>query len=168
MKGIVIPGNIDSPLDDTLGYLKNFMNFINNIYQNYPHIKLVGICFGHQILARALGGTVIKLPLDVPIAIGKHQISITKEFKQMEGFNDCFEEMSTTNWIYLNRWHRFGVVEMPPGGELLAKSKYSDYDIYKIGDRVFSFQPHPEFTEKTHWISYIKEDCKQWSDHSWI
>lgn len=37
---------------------------------------------------------------------------------------------------------------MPPGGEQLAKSKYGDYDIYKIGDRVLSFQPHPEFTEK--------------------
>lgn len=88
LKGVVIPGNIDSPLDDSLGYLANFMEFIRNIYKNYPNLKIIGVCFGHQIITRALGGTVIKLPLDVPIAIGKHEISITKAFRELEGFRE--------------------------------------------------------------------------------
>ena len=146
LKGFIIPGNIDSPLNDNLDYLPKFIEFVKNVYANYSHIKLIGGCFGHQIITRALGGTVIKLQLDVPIALGKHKIAVTKAFKQMEEFKEWFDEKSVINYITLNRSHSFGVTEMPPGGEQLAKSKYGDYDIYKIGDRVLSFQPHPEFT----------------------
>ena len=148
LRGVVIPGNIDSPLDDSLDYLAKFIEFIQNIYNNYPKIKMIGGCFGHQIITRALGGTVIKLPLDIPLALGKHKIAITKAFKQMERFKESFDEKVAINYIYVNRSHSFGVTEMPAGGEQLAKSKYGDYDIYKIGDRMLSFQPHPEFTEK--------------------
>jgi len=31
---------------------------VKKIYEEYPSKKIIGICFGHQIIARALGGKV--------------------------------------------------------------------------------------------------------------
>jgi GMP synthase-like glutamine amidotransferase len=43
--------------------------YVKRIYDEYPEKKIIGICFGHQILARALGGKVIVNPRGWEIAV---------------------------------------------------------------------------------------------------
>jgi GMP synthase (glutamine-hydrolysing) len=86
---------------------------------------LVGICFGHQIVAQALGGRVVKYPGGW--AIGRRRYRLGER------------EVS------LHAWHQDQVVELPPGATVLGDSEMTDYAILAIGDRTLTIQPHPEF-----------------------
>lgn len=147
LKGIIVPGNVDSPLDEH-HYLVKFKEFIARIYTEYPSIKLVGSCAGHQLITIALGGEVSKAQIDDPITIGKFKIDISNEMNELEEFRAGFGENYNRDHIYIIRSHGFYVTGLPPDATALASSDFGDYDIYHIGDRVLSFQPHPEFTEK--------------------
>ncbi len=46
------------------------------VYSDFPHVKMLGICFGHQILSLALGGNVVRMQdyltsISMPLYIGK-------------------------------------------------------------------------------------------------
>jgi GMP synthase-like glutamine amidotransferase len=44
-------------------WINQLVEFVSSIIDKHPKVKIVGICFGHQIVARAMGGQVIKNPL---------------------------------------------------------------------------------------------------------
>lgn len=147
LKGLIIPGNIDSPLDDSKPYLVETKLLIKEIYENYKNIKLVGVCFGHQIISLALGGKVEKMKLDVPIVLGKHKSHMVGKVNQIEEFKAGFGDKYTDKHIYINRSHGFAVSLSPDGAQTLFKSDFGYYDLYIIEDRVLSMQAHPEFTD---------------------
>jgi GMP synthase (glutamine-hydrolysing) len=86
---------------------------------------LVGICFGHQIVAQALGGRVVKHPGGW--ALGRRHYRL--------GGGE----------VALHAWHQDQVVELPPGAEVLGESDTTAYAMLAIGDRILTVQPHPEF-----------------------
>ncbi len=51
---------------------------------NYPHIKMIGVCYGHQLIASSCGGLVEKLPMkvDMPRVIGREKIILTDDLFQ--------------------------------------------------------------------------------------
>ena len=64
MKAIIIPGSAHSVYDlEKTPWLPVLIRLIQKIYESYPHIKMIGICFGSQIIAQALGGQVEKMPM---------------------------------------------------------------------------------------------------------
>ena len=63
MKGIVVSGSHDACYDEDQPWIVQLKILLVDIYKNYPHVKLVGICFGHQMIAAALGGVACKMPL---------------------------------------------------------------------------------------------------------
>ncbi|MFO6464449.1 type 1 glutamine amidotransferase [Jannaschia sp. KMU-145] len=91
------------------------------------NVPLVGICFGHQIVATALGGEVVKF--DGGWALGRHPY-----------------RLSDGSEITLNAWHQDQVVTLPPGAEVLASSDFCANAILSYGDRAFTVQAHPEFS----------------------
>lgn len=89
-------------------------------------VPLVGICFGHQIIARALGGRVEKFAGGW--ALGRTEYDLTGGGR-----------------IALNAWHQDQVVEAPAGAERLARSAACENAILAYGRRAFTIQAHPEF-----------------------
>jgi GMP synthase-like glutamine amidotransferase len=98
--------------------------------------KLVGICFGHQILAQALGGDVEKS--EKGWGIGLHTIEINRTPEWMTGNPDHCS-------LYFV--HQDQVVDLPPGADLLGGNAFCPNAFYTIGDQVFSLQGHPEFSD---------------------
>ncbi|EAQ01881.1 glutamine amidotransferase, class I [Pseudooceanicola batsensis HTCC2597] len=86
---------------------------------------LVGICFGHQIIAQALGGKVEKFP-------GGWSAG-----RKIYHFADGDRA--------LNAWHQDQITDLPPGAVRLASSDICVNAALAYDDRIYSIQPHPEF-----------------------
>lgn len=102
--------------------------------------KLVGICFGHQILAHALGGMAAKS--EKGWGIGRHVVDIAAEREWMQ------PALPTGGFYFC---HQDQVTELPAAAERLAGNSFCPNGMFVIGedgkgDRVFGLQAHPEFT----------------------
>lgn len=94
---------------------------------------LVGICFGHQIIAQALGGTVEKAAVGWGLGIGHYQPTGVTETPF--GRDD----------LYLHIIHQDQVISLPEGAEVLAGSVFCPNAILSYGRSIFTVQAHPEF-----------------------
>ncbi len=99
-----------------------------------PHL---GICFGHQIHAQALGGKVAKS--SGPRGIGVHRYNLTETGKEIFGPAFAFN---------LNAAHQDQVLELPEGAVLLATSRFCENAAIAYGRHGLSLQGHPEATRK--------------------
>jgi len=86
---------------------------------------LVGVCFGHQVIAQALGGKVIKHPDGWRVGATTYEIDGRP--------------------LTLNAWHQDQVVKAPPGSQVAGRAEGCEIAALRYGDRIFSVQPHPEF-----------------------
>jgi GMP synthase (glutamine-hydrolysing) len=92
-----------------------------------------GICFGHQLLAQALGGEVQRNPRGREI--GTVRIERTAPASIFDDLPEHFEAQVT---------HIDSVVRLPPGAEPLARSGLEDYQAIRFSERCFGVQFHPE------------------------
>ncbi|KQU33308.1 glutamine amidotransferase [Methylobacterium sp. Leaf94] len=100
-----------------------------------PDKPLVGICFGHQVMAAAFGGRVEKSPKGW--GIGLHTYDIPRAADWMDG----------EPRVAVPAIHQDQVVEAPPGSRTLAGSAFTPHGILAYSNRrAFSVQFHPEFT----------------------
>lgn len=100
-------------------------DFIRRAYR--AGVPLVGICFGHQIIAQALGGTVAKHPDGW--AVGAQDYDFGGQP------------------VRLNAWHQDQVVVLPPDAEVVGRNGFCENAALVYGDRAFSVQAHPEFDD---------------------
>lgn len=98
---------------------------------------LVGICFGHQIIAEALGGKVEKY--DGGWGLGVHTYELTDAFQQHVNAPQAR--------LAINAVHQDQVVRLPPAANVIAHSDFCAYAGLSYFDgRIVSLQAHPEFS----------------------
>ena len=119
---------------DSDPWIEPLMQFIRDGY--YAGKKFVGICFGHQVLAEALGGRVRKSEKGWGLGLDSIEIKTTKNWMG-DGVDQCS--------LYFA--HQDQVELLPPGAELLAGSIFCPVGMYELNGRVLGIQGHPEFNE---------------------
>lgn len=107
--------------------------------------KVLGICFGHQVLCRALGGKVGKSWSGWDIGVRK--VNLTEDFySSFYGFCDQEDETIPQN-ISIIQCHHDEVWEVPEGAQVLAFSERTEVEMFTFGGTVLGIQGHPEYTK---------------------
>ena len=107
-------------------FIPPLQTFIRDAYD--LGVPMVGICFGHQIIAQALGGTVVKYPGGWSVGTQEYDFG--------------------GQHIRLNAWHQDQVVTVPQGAQVCGQNAFCENAALVYGNRAFTVQAHPEFDDR--------------------
>jgi GMP synthase-like glutamine amidotransferase len=119
---------------DELDWMAPMQDFIREVA--HAQLPLIGVCFGHQIVAAALGGQVVKS--DRGWGVGVQSYRVDKRYAWMR------DQVSTAA---MYAFHQDQVVICPPSAEAFLSSEFCPYAGLSYGDSIISVQAHPEFEE---------------------
>ncbi|KAJ7040760.1 class I glutamine amidotransferase-like protein [Mycena alexandri] len=160
--GLVITGSRASAYED-IEWINKLVDYTVHVATTKPRIKIVGICFGHQIVARALGGRCVKndrwevAPTPVSLtALGKEIFGVDTLVRILHSF--CPQILHQ----FIEMMHQDHVPEVPPTFHLLGSTdvsinqgmvRFNSPDALppspvSLSDiHIFTVQGHPEFHE---------------------
>ena len=134
----VVEGELPKGVSECEGWL--ITGSRHGVYEDHPwirpleqfirdcfaaHVPVVGICFGHQIVAQAMGGKVERFAEGWAVGATEYDFSGEK--------------------LTLNAWHRDQVTEVPPGAKVIASNDFCANAALLYDDRALTVQAHPEF-----------------------
>ncbi|NNE89828.1 MAG: type 1 glutamine amidotransferase [Silicimonas sp.] len=111
---------------DDVPFIPPLEQLIRDIHN--ARVPMVGICFGHQIVAQALGGKVIKSPRGWNCGRNLYRFGSAEKI--------------------LNAWHQDEVVAAPPEAEVVGSSPRCEISMIRYKGKTFTVQPHPEFDDE--------------------
>lgn len=97
----------------------------------------LGVCYGHQLLAHALGGRVDDHP------DGREIGTLPVRLNAAGQIDPLFEGLPSSFRAHLT--HRQSVLELPSSAELLASSAQEPHQSFRVGSCCWGVQFHPEF-----------------------
>ena len=116
---------------DPLPWIAPLMEFIRAAKDS----RMVGVCFGHQVMAQALGGEVIKSPKGWAAGLNRYDVLRPQPWSNGK------------RHIAIPASHQDQVVVQPPGTAVVAASEFTPFAALTWVDRpAVSFQFHPEFS----------------------
>jgi GMP synthase-like glutamine amidotransferase len=135
LEAVLITGSPFGVYDDT-PWMLSLMSFIRQA--DAAGVPQVGICFGHQAIAKALGGDVDKS--DKGWGIGRHAYHVVTTAEWMG------ETPPTTAAMAVS--HQDQVLQPPPDAQVILASDFTPYaGLAYEGGYAISFQGHPEFSD---------------------
>lgn len=124
---------------DDKPWIAPLMAFVRDLHRKRK--KLVGICFGHQLVAHALGGKAEKSPKGWGVGLHTHRFHFTPPWH---------DQVDLELDILVS--HQDQVVSVPENAKVLAGSEFCANAVCQIDEHILTFQGHPEFVP-----SYARE-----------
>lgn len=134
--GFLLTGSRRGVYDDD-PWIARLFDLIQRIHK--AQIKTVGICFGHQAIAQALGGRVVNWSGGWGVGIHSYDMN--------------WPQHSRNEKVALPCCHQDQVVELPPGAKRILTSDFCRNAGFSIGQHILALQPHPEFS--VHYLECI-------------
>ena len=131
--GYLITGSRQSVYDD-LPWIGELTDFVAQAMA--ANVRIVGICFGHQLLAHFFGG--LTEPAAVGWSVGVHETRVVDPQPWMQPECPEFALLSS---------HKDQVARLPQGARIIARSDSCPCAGFVIGERVMTLQGHPEFNK---------------------
>jgi len=134
---LVLGGSMDAIDEDGHPWLRDTVTLLSHaIEQDLPTL---GVCLGHQLIARARGGTVARNPRGR--ALGVLPIGWTSAAAADPLLGGLARADGTTRCL---QWNQDVVTVMPPDAVLLAASPGGEPQVVRFADRAWGIQAHPE------------------------
>ena len=115
---------------DGTKWIADLAAFIRSLQQPF-----VGICFGHQMLAHAMGGEVAKAKQGW--GVGVLGVEVLKKEPWME---------PPLARMQIQHMHQDQVQKLPADSVLLGRSPHCDVAMFRVGEAMLGIEGHPEFT----------------------
>ena len=147
--GVVISGSHAMVTDDA-PWMAALQTWLHQICM--AGVPVLGICFGHQLLAQTLGGHVAPHPAG--LELGTVPISIQADVSQdplWQYMPSCFDAQVV---------HYQSVRRLPAGACALAGNSHEPHQAFRWRDNVWGVQFHPEFSPQAMqgYIDHIAHD----------
>lgn len=131
--GYIVTGSRASVYDDE-SWIHKLEQFVLQLHS--ARKRTVGICFGHQLVAQALGGKTSAAA--VGWGVGVHTSRVLEVTDYMS---------PAKPEIALLVSHKDQVTQLPEGAKLLATNDFCPNAMFEIEDHILTFQGHPEFVK---------------------
>lgn len=120
-------------VNDDFDWIRNLEKFILQLHQAKK--GFIGICFGHQLIAQALGGSVAKSDKGWGIGVASNQM--IKQKAWMQPYQTNFDLVVS---------HQDQITELPKDAEVLMGNDFCPFAMIQIGTHFLGLQGHPEFS----------------------
>ena len=135
--GFIITGSKSSAYADK-EWIRNLERLVQELHAKRK--KMVGICFGHQVIARALGGTVAKSDKGWGVGVNVYNVS------ELPVQGDDEVPGGGSGVLKLVATHQDQVTVLPPGARTVVSNDHCENAGFVVGDHVLTLQGHPEFS----------------------
>ncbi|MBU2954228.1 glutamine amidotransferase [Marinobacter sp. F3R08] len=134
--GIVVTGS-PAMVSDRADWSENTARWLAQAVN--LEVPVLGVCYGHQLLAHALGGDVGYHPDGRET--GTYEVELLPEAKS----DPLFQKLPARFPAQLT--HRQSVLRLPEGAALLGRNRFEPHQAFRIGSCAWGVQFHPEFTD---------------------
>ena len=115
-------------VNDDEKWIRDLEDFVRRTAE--AGVPFIGICFGHQLIAKALGGTVVKS--DRGWGVGVKEVEVSPDL----GWGESYRVLTS---------HEDQVEALPPGAEILGWNEHCPVSVMGVGSTLLGIQGHPEF-----------------------
>jgi len=135
ISGIVITGS-PAMVTDKEQWIERTASWLKNVVRT--KLPVLGICFGHQLLAYSLGGVVSDNSKGIEVGSVNMTLLETERDALFFGLADNLNVQVS---------HQQSVVSLPAGVHLLAKTELDEHHAFRFGETAWGIQFHPEFNK---------------------